>query len=87
MKSQNSRIKVFLTIFAYERRIRIQEAPKHMEPTDPDSDPQYWFISTSLILLCVPQGAAGPRAELHAVTPADGRGREPRGRGARLLQA
>jgi hypothetical protein len=26
-----------------------------MDPTDPDSDPQYWFTSTSLILRCVPR--------------------------------
>ncbi len=29
---------VFLTIFADDRRIRIQKAQKHTDPTDPDSD-------------------------------------------------
>jgi hypothetical protein len=35
-------IKVFLTIFAYDRRIRIriQEAQKHVDP-DSDPDPQH----------------------------------------------
>jgi hypothetical protein len=41
-------IKVFLTILLDDRRIRIQEAQKHTDPTDldPDSDPQHSFLES-----------------------------------------
>jgi hypothetical protein len=32
-------IKVFLIFLLGDRRIRIQEAQKHVDPVDPDSDP------------------------------------------------
>jgi hypothetical protein len=43
-------IKVFLTFLFGDRmiqiRIRIQEAQKHGDPVDPDSDPdpQHWYL-------------------------------------------
>ncbi len=40
-KSKTVEIKVFLTIFLIDRRIRIQEAQKHVDP-DSDPDPQHW---------------------------------------------
>ncbi len=48
------RIKVFLPIFATDRRIqiRIREAQKHVDPvdSDPDSDldPEHWFTCLSV---------------------------------------
>jgi hypothetical protein len=37
-------INVFLLFLHDDRRIRILEAQKHVDPVDPDSDPQHWFI-------------------------------------------
>jgi hypothetical protein len=46
-KSQNSRNQClqFLLDDKHDNRIRMQiwEAQKHMDPMDPDSDPQNWF--------------------------------------------
>ncbi len=36
--------KVFFLLFLLnDRRIRIQEAQKHVDPVDPDPDPQHWY--------------------------------------------
>jgi hypothetical protein len=42
--------KVFLTILLNGRRIRIQEAQKHVDPVDPDPDSQHWFISGYIVV-------------------------------------
>ncbi len=39
--SKEVEIKVFLTFLLVDERIRM--AQKHMDPTDPDPDPQHWF--------------------------------------------
>ncbi len=45
--SHNSRNQGFSYYFfitsEYWIRIRIQEAQKHVDPVDPDSDPQHWY--------------------------------------------
>ena len=61
-------IKVFLTILLNDRRIRIQEAQKHVDPVDPDSDPdpQHWILdpfhhsdTVHTIMIAVQYGTAG----------------------------
>jgi hypothetical protein len=39
-------IEVFLLFLLDDRRIRIQEAQKHTDPTDPD--PQHWLQETNV---------------------------------------
>ncbi len=48
-KSQSSRNQGYFSFFSFllgDRRIRIrvQEAQKHVDPADPDSDPQHWRL-------------------------------------------
>ncbi len=40
-------IKVFLRFLVADRRIRIREAQKHV---DPDSDPEHWYLVTQSFL-------------------------------------
>jgi hypothetical protein len=42
----------FLLFLHDDRRIRIQEAQKHVDPVDPDSDqePQHWMVQMQAIL-------------------------------------
>ncbi len=45
---------MFFLLFLHDDRrirIRIQEAQKHVDPVDPDSDPQHWFYLKLLKLL------------------------------------
>jgi hypothetical protein len=38
----------FLLFLLDDKRIRIREAQKHMDPTDPDPDLQHWKVGTDL---------------------------------------
>jgi hypothetical protein len=38
---KTAEIKIFLLNFLNDRRIRIREAQKHVDPVDPDSDPEH----------------------------------------------
>ncbi len=47
----DGRIRIQSRIHTSDWWIRIREAQKHVDPVDPDPDPQHWLIRFSIITL------------------------------------